>query len=446
MAKFGTELMTKSNVRFVLKIYKVILYVLIFVQMSMANSLSAESLSKKKPASRRLGLPQSVGFVGLDYRAYRLQEQYSDGLGVQRSFSSKFQKNLNAKDLSANNADLSRLVQELNNYGVNPKTGKKYGDSLSLGSVEGSASAKISATILKLAYGINRRITIFAGIPFINAEVKSDLKSKGGNNASQIKEDLGDIAFDELKDGLDQASTIGIQDVKTALRDMGYADLGTWKKSGPGDIRIGAQYGRLLNLRNQSNLDLAFTTTLIVPNGYKDKAEIMQDVGFSNEYYSFQVGVLQSLKIDSALFKSDLAYSYNNGTDTQRRLPEKSESIMDALRQTTVRLNPGQDFEGSAGLGYAFQSISADFNLGFTRHYSDRYSGSLEGNYGALGEGSDKNEIYQEFGLSYDTVADYLLGRSFYPMVLGLKRHKAMRSSNSYLNDYWQLSFTGFFG
>src|SRR5690606_4514189 len=139
-------------------------------------------------------------------------------------------------------------------------------------------------------------------------------------------------------------------------------------------------------------------------------------------------------------------YYRNFDTSVRRRVPDEDEMLVARERSSNVKFDPGDDVETAA---YATMSIpywSFGYRFGMNRHFGDRYSGSLEGNYDKLSENSDSKEIYHEFSAGFDTIKAFQRRKFIYPFTLTLTRHMPIYAMNTYNNEYWQLSLMGFFG
>src|SRR5690606_33098541 len=109
--------------------------------------------------------------------------------------------------------------------------------------LRGDVQAEVQAHIFGLAFGFTDWLTVFGGIPYIEASVDTQLYFDGGNNADQIKSLLGDIAYDQLKAGLDQARALNATQVIGQIEAAGYEPFDHWEHQGVGDARLGAKTG-----------------------------------------------------------------------------------------------------------------------------------------------------------------------------------------------------------
>ena len=116
-------------------------------------------------------------------------------------------------------ADLKRLYDELKKYDSENTGSKGIADQMDFGHLRGNVNSQIQAKFVGGAYGISKRWNIFVGVPFIQASVDADLAYDGQNNAQAVKNRLGNVAFQEIKDGLDKASRLSAQDAKDKIQN-----------------------------------------------------------------------------------------------------------------------------------------------------------------------------------------------------------------------------------
>lgn len=394
-------------------------------------------------------LPKRVGALIYGYRSYFPQTARYGASGQKEGLGDLFNSNFSGNNLLTGKAggDLRRLAEELQNFDPHDADDKdSILSRLNLGTLRGNVNAKVSAQVFGLAYGLSKNITGFAAIPLIKARVDTKLYFEGTNNAPQLKEELGDLAFEELKDGLDKAASVSTEDIEAAFAEAGYRPIGTWSKSGVGDLRFGARGAKSFRVGGDTSHNLGSSVTAYIPTGYTEKPDLLTDVNFGKGYYALGLGLSEQIvchKYYRLLFGGE--YTLNSDSKTKKRVPRDHEALVDEDRTTEVHLNPGDDTDIYTGAGFVYAGVGTAFRLGQTRHLADRYGGRMDGNYEQLSRNSDAIVYYYELSTSFNTIDAYQQGHFFYPFTTELLYHSPYEAKNAPDNKYFQLTLTGFF-
>lgn len=411
-----------------------------------AISLSTWVLATPVMAQAGL-LPEGVGLYQYGYRSLTEQSVRYDEHGDQVPLGDKFNKKLTGARLldGSGGAELKRLVSELAKYGE----GANLVDTLDLGSVNGDVKANVSAQIFALGYGLSRNWTLFMGIPWVDATVTTEITHEGNNNAAAIRQRLGGLAFAELADGLQRASQITAAQVKDSIEAAGYAPIDKWSHAGPGDLKIGAKTGFDARLSRSTGFNLGLTASLDAPTGYVEDPDILTDVSFGKGYYSLALSSVQSFVFFKTLATGfDVTYAENLPTTMEKRVPEGEEDLIAADRKTSVDLQPGDDMDAGVFLGLTGVAggwIDTSYRLGSKRHFSDKYSGELEGNYQALAKGTSTYQSYHEVAFTLTSVQAYQRKKIAVPFMLSLKAHYPLEARNSADERYYEAQIASFF-
>lgn len=392
-------------------------------------------------------LPKGVGLYQLGYRSMPAMDSQYNQSGEIVPLGSKFNKNFDGENLIAGKGgpDLQKLGNVLQEFdGGQTKPGTLSGD-INLGKLSGDVAANVDAKIFGLAFGVTDWLTLFGGIPYISAAVDTQLHFDGSNNALEIRDRLGEVAFSELKDGLERASRLNTDQIKQNIYDAGYQSLDHWENTGVGDLKLGAKTGGGKRLGSLSEYNLLVTGSVDVPTGYVERPDILTDVSFGKGYYSLGLGVENELNLAWFLFGVDGLYALNLPTEAQKRVPLDQEELITADRTTTVQYHPGDDSDVAGSAGIKFGWITSKYRMGQSHHFGDRYSGSLDGNYSQLGKNTDTEMKYQQVIAAIDSSSAYSRGSFPIPFILNFKAHLPLSGHNIVQQKYYEMNLTSFF-
>lgn len=283
-------------------------------------------------------------------------------------------------------------------------------------------------------------------VPWIDASVKTSLSFTGNNNADEIQGQLGDLAFSDLAAGLARADQLNATDIKNNIEAEGYASIDEWKHSGFGDLKLGTRTAMSQRLARQMAADLGLTVALDLPTGYTEDADVLTDFDFGRGYYSLVFSSVQRLTLMRSYSTGlETTYAKNFNTTVEKRVPEADEGVVAADRKSRVRMNPGDETDVAWFAGAASGWIGSAYRVGAKRHFSDTYSGSLDGKYERLGEGSSKYQAYQELVLSLTSVDAYRKKAFSVPFILDFKAHHTLEGRDANDERFYELSLASFF-
>lgn len=396
-----------------------------------------------KPYSSMV-LPKGNGLFKLSYRSGSVTDSYNDQ-GKMVPTGDAIRTDLSAANMTSLDGRLAELVKELNEYGK-MENGLRLGDSLLLGTVTADAKAQIDASIMQFGYGLTRNITIFGALTHVRASVDAKLKMKSNNNALQIAESLGELAYDQVIEGLNIASRVSVTDVEGAIVSKGYKPVENWQDSSMGDIYAGFIYGQAWRLNRQWIYDLALIPNVTIPTGYVEQPDYLQDISVGKGHYRLGLGVNQLARIKKSALGFNANYSHGFTATQTKRVPVHNEPLMDKDRTTEVEFSPGDEVSAEALITHKlWRSVSLGYRIGHFQHFEDSYSGKLPGNYGALSKDSHQVQNYQEMEISFDSISLFKRKKFVYPFAIALSYHDIYDAMNADDLDYWQVSLTGYF-
>lgn len=393
-------------------------------------------------------LPQGIGLYQFGQRTYAEQVESYNHAGNKVPIGSRFDRSFDGQTMLSGKAgaDLKRLADELVRFeGSNPSTSGLL-NRLTLGDMTGEVKANVNARFVGLGFGINDSLTFFFGVPYISATVESEVFLTGENNAQLIKNELGDLAYDELKDGLDEASRLNVDTVRQNILDAGYEPFEKWEHSGYGDMRLGFRAAFSNRLGSGLRVLTVVSPTLELPTGYVEQPDLLTDVSFGKGYYALHLGLEERLLMGRSFWLGgDGTFTENFSTKIAKRLPEDNETLVAADRKTTVTMVPGDDVDTGVSIGAAFGWFTSSYRMGVKRHFSDSYSGSLSGNYEALSVDSSTYQQYQQVKLAMSTADAFRRKLFLVPFILSLTANQPVTARNSTDETYYELSIASFF-
>ncbi len=393
-------------------------------------------------------LPVGIGAIQMGYRGFAPQTHTYNAAGKRELLGAPLSSQFNGQNLleGKGGADLQRLARELQKFDSYSQSSDSLINKLDLGKMEGDVRANISAKFFGVAYGLSRRINLFFAAPWVEAEVNTELNFAGLNNAQQIKKDLGAVAFDELKVGLDRASAINTAQIKQSIESFGYAPLDHWEYKGFGDLMLGTNFGEQIRVNRYTNYHYMLTTTATLPTGYTDDPDVLTDVGIGTGYYGIENKFTPRLELFQRMsFGGWVAYKYNFPTLVDRRVPEAEEALVDSSRKFQVDYTPGADYSVGIDTRFRYGTLIGAYRLGYKEHAKDVYDGPIEGNYELLAAASHMRQAYHEVAAGFDTAKAYQRKKFPVPMIINASAHLPIKAYNSQDERYYELSFTTFF-
>lgn len=392
------------------------------------------------------GLAQSLlpeGIIGwqVGYRAYSSQQNAFDSNFQLRPIGADYTTRFDHEMLMSGKAgkDLQKLATVLEEIGEPSET------RLDLGTLQQHVSADLAASIYGIAYGASADLTIYFGVPWTTARVTNNIQFSGTNNALAIRDRLGEMAFQELRQGLEEASRVDGSMIQQTIEAEGYGPVDLWEYAGYGDAVLGARSATKFEIFEGFNIDLEYNPFLGIPTGHVDDPDLINDIGLGTGY--FQLGQTLSQKfyfLGGAYVGFDQTYIYNFDTKVKKRVPEESEAVVSADRKTSVLMNPGDDAELGCSFGYDTGMFGLNARFSDRRHFGDQYSGSIVGNYERLSVNSDTNLVSMQFGLSLNTVEAYKNNDFFMPFITKLNASFPVSGRNSPNFQYYELTFLSF--
>lgn len=401
-------------------------------------------------------LPRGIGAYQLGARVYVPQTYHYDENGDYVTHGSRFAGDFTGKRMLAGKtgASLYDLASELRKFAGQNPSDLSIVEDLRLGSLKADVNANIMATVAGLAFGWSDDLTVYAGVPFVSASVRTDLEFSGPNNALEIRDRLGSLAFEELAAGLEEASRLNTDRIVSSITDAGYESLDYWEHRGIGDVNAGLEWAGVRRRLGGLGYKIRGKATLEIPTGYRERQDVLTDISFGKGAWTPGVEVENRLIFPSLggargpYLAGILGIARGLPTTEEKRVPEADESIVKADRLTNVSRSPGTDMQAMVAGGASWgpsRGGSTQYGVGWARHLRDTYTGDLKGDYDSLAEKTDELEVYHELKTSFSTAGMYRRGKFPVPFVASLTGRVPIRAINR-PDDRWVfVTLTSFF-
>jgi len=395
-------------------------------------------------------LPPGIGIYQVGVRTFTNANEAWDNGGSRQTLTEQNTTPFNGQNLTKGKggSDLQKLASEIARYdaGLGPNQ-RKLADRLYLGELKVEAQAAVQASFFGLGYGLTPNLTTYLAIPWVKVDVASRISFGGRNNAIAVKDELGDAAFDELKDGLEKASTISLSDITQNLEDKGYTPITDIHQQGVGDIFGGFRTVLIKNeLSKQSTMSLGLDASLSLPTGYVENPGILNDVSIGRGFTALQSVLVPSISLYNGMsLAGKIGLGVGLPAKARVRVPEGNETLTESERDINVTRTPGQDLLASVSFLGGVGWFKGAATFGAQRHTPDKFSGSLDGNYAALADRTSQYEVYSEVEASMTTVEAFQAKTFPIPLILTSKYHHTVAATNKADQQHLEFSLASFF-
>lgn len=399
-------------------------------------------------AAKTFNLPKGIGIWNYGYRSYDSMTLSYDRNGQIESIGDGFKQNFNGPSLlnGSSSGDLGTLAQEVNRFEyAGDKSGVLAG--LDLGTFGVDVEATVNTHIFGLGYGVTDWLTVYAGVPLINVNVSTNMYMTGKNTASDLKRRLGDLSYEELKDGLDTASTLDVAMIQGALEEMGYTGLEHWEHTGLGDINLG--FATSYSFRPTS--DLGFTPyskfNMTIPIAHEDDPDILTDTSTGYGYFSASLLVGQVFSVGRYYYGGiEGSYQYNfNHLKAVRRPESEGSTLAPYENGEIIEVDPGDESEVSIYAGAEYWIFSGEYKLSDRNAKSDALVGIDDSIYDSLINNSEKNAFSQKMTASITTVDLYKKKTFPIPFIFSVAKKTNLSGKNAIIDDYFEVELSSFF-
>jgi hypothetical protein len=394
-------------------------------------------------------IPQGVLAIIGAHRTYVDQTKTWDSFGARVPLDSQAQLKMTGENLLRGDggSKLKELAEELERYDPNKNNPNSLVRRLNLGTLKVGGSGKINIQYFGIALGLPSHQTLYLAAPVIDLRTQTQFTLSGENNANALKEELGALAYNELKDGLTKAAKLNVRDVKASVEAAEYTGVDTWIYRNFGDIVLG--YAAELvstDAAKQPDGDFSMQGELFctAPTGHLDHPDILADLSVGAGTWGFGLGLAPRYRISNLSIGLDANTTGYLPFKQVMRIPVSDESIIAANRRTSVSVTPGLKSEAALVLDGYFDWLQPQYKIIVKRQQPDSLAGSLQGNYAKLTRSTEKTQFEHAFALYLSSIDAF--ARKEFPIPLRLKFavNHIFKGINSFDETFFEFQLLGF--
>ena len=304
-------------------------------------------------------------------------------------------------------------------------------NALLVGEYKVDAEAQLNVHGTGFGYGLTDKVMFYAEVAYYNALVRTRIKRTAGNTydetAALLEQQGGlqnGIISENLRDMID-ADESTIQSVIT--NHYGYRPLGDWYGSGFGDMETGL----MAKVIDKGTWGLLLYPGVILPTGYQDDPNILQDIGFGDGQFDFFGEMATGYVLnDNISFGSTLRYTYQAPTNRKLRVPTNQDFTLSSV---TDRF----DVKYGDRVNFMFNStIALNDWISVTPFYRFMYqmpSAYKSGNINAdnfLSHNTDKMEHQAQLTTTFSSITPFLKKKFLLPAQINLNAVQTLAGKN----------------
>lgn len=301
-------------------------------------------------------------------------------------------------------------------------------NALVVGEYEVDAEAQMNVNGFGFAYGITDNLMFYGEIAYYNADVKARMKRTAGNSyeeAARLMERNGDVLYADALRQMVDVNEATIQSVITNF--YGYKPIGDWRGTGYGDMETGV----MAKVLDKGTWGLMLYPGVVLPTGYEDDPDILQDVGFGDGQFDIFLEAATGYVVNDKLsFGTFLRYTYQAPTSKTLRVPEERDFELSSTKG---------DFDVKYGdkISWTLNStIGINDWISFSPVYRLLYQmpSVYESKYGAandyLAYNSDKLEHQGQITASISSITPFLKKEFLLPAQINLNYLRTLSGRN----------------
>ncbi|HXH74901.1 MAG TPA: hypothetical protein VNJ08_08045 [Bacteriovoracaceae bacterium] len=304
-------------------------------------------------------------------------------------------------------------------------------NALVVGEYKVDASAQVNAQGTGFGIGLSDRVMFFASVAYYKAVVKTDLKRTKGNTYEETANILrasGGTQNDVIAENLRHMIDVNERTIQSVITNhYGYKPLGDWYGSGYGDLETGL----MIKAADEGETGLMFYPGVVLPTGYQDDPDILQDIAFGDGQFDF-FGELATgyLYNDHLMFGTSFRYTYQAPTTKRLRVPHERDFT---LSETSERMSVkyGDKLDWMLNTTFSFNDwISVTPIYRFMYQMPSKYgSTDLKANE-YLAYNSDKLEHQVQLTTSFSSIAPFLKKNFILPAQININLVKTVAGKN----------------
>jgi hypothetical protein len=377
-----------------------------------------------------------VGFISIG-QYYGLNQYYSDD-GELKHLADKNSFELDSRSLVQVNSAFSDLVRVLNEFGHS-----SLGSQLHLGQIKVNADPQIRYYAPTLAYGLTKKLTVGAALPFISYNNKIRVVQTGSNidyARSQVGSHVPEInaAFTQLDNELKKG-------INGTLAEKGYKGLDSKDETYLGDAMLFSAY--MFDAQPNHDWKRSLRLYLNLPTGPKADPDDLTDLETFGRY-SLRAQLLGEKNLAKQLsLIVEGSYLLVPEQNQTKRVPLNAEDVLPDQRQKfDLKEDLGDTVGGSAGLAYVYNTEwSFMSTYGYQYKFKDTFGGAPNGRGRFLEEGTNRSAQIARAQVSYSSVQAYLSKKADLPGSIDYEIAKTMAGTNVENQTIHSLTLSLFF-
>lgn len=302
---------------------------------------------------------------------------------------------------------------------------------LVVGEYKVDAEAQFNVQGTGFGYGITDKVMFYGEVAHYSARVNSNIKRTAGNTyeeAARIAEQNGGTQNTILAENLRQMVDANEGTIQSVITNYyGYKPIGDWYGSGYGDMETGL----MAKVIDKGVWGLMLYPGVILPTGYQDDPDILQDVGFGDGQFDiFGEAATGYVVNDKLSFGTVFRYTYQLPMTKTLRVPQE--------RDFTLSTQKG-DFDVKYGdrINWSVNStIAVNDWVSFTPMY--RFMYQLPSTYDSefneankfLGYNSDKQEHVAQLTTTFSSITPFLKKEFILPAQINVNLVKTITGKN----------------
>jgi hypothetical protein len=310
---------------------------------------------------------------------------------------------------------------------------------LLVGEYKVDAEANFNVQGTGFGYGITNRVMFYGEIAHYTSRVKADIRRTKGNTyeeAARIAEQKGETIVAENLRQLVDINERNIQSVITNHYD--YKPLGDWHGTGYGDMETGL----MAKVIDKGVWGLMLYPGVVLPTGYQDDPDILQDVGFGDGQYDiFGEAATGYVVNDRLSFGSVFRYTYQAPTTKNLRVPEERDFTL-SNQKGDFRVKYGDRFNWTLS-----STVSANDWISFTPIYRFMYqkSSQYESEFTKANEYLSYNTLRQEHSAqlttTFSSITPFLKKEFMLPAQININLVKTLAGQNVPVASRFEVEF-----
>ncbi len=302
---------------------------------------------------------------------------------------------------------------------------------LVVGEYKVDAEAQFNVQGTGFGYGVTDKVMFYGELAYYNAQVNANIKRTAGNTYEQtaaLLEQSGgtqnQIVAQNLRNMID-ANEGAIQSVIT--NHYKYKPIGNWYGKGYGDMETGFMYKAI----DRGIWGLMVYPGVVLPTGYQDDPDILQDVGFGDGQYDvFGEAATGYVVNDKLSFGAVLRYTYQAPTSKTLRVPESRDfQLSSQSGQFDVKYGDRVNLTFSSTVGvndwFSFTPVYRFMSQG-----SSQYSSEFGDADKYLAYNTHKMEHQAQLTTSFSSITPFLKKQFILPAQINVNLVKTLSGVN----------------